>query len=67
LREHAPGEITFGQGQGDEKGGESELRDECQGFEVVAGYSARGEGGGEIQEGVIRGEVVSMVDAREVV
>ena len=49
-----------------EHGGEEELWEEGEAGEVERGAVGPG-GGGEIEEGIIRREVVAMVEARDVV
>jgi len=53
-----------------EEGGEEELRDECEAREVEGWSGAGGlggAGGGEVEKGVVRGEVMAVVKARDVV
>ena len=52
------------EGEREEDGAEEELGDEGEGFETGGCCWS---GGGEVEEGVVWGEVVAVVDAREVV
>ncbi len=66
LRQHRPSQIPLRQYYRDQYGAESELRNKSQRLEVPLA-SFRGEGGGKMQECVVGGEIVAMVDAGEVV
>lgn len=70
LRQHGGGEVLLGDGEGDEQAGEEELGEEGEGLGVPRGGG--GGGGGvcrrvEVEEGVVGGEVVAVVDAGDVV
>lgn len=60
----------FGECKGQEEGGEEELRDECEAREVEGWCGTEGlggAGGGEVEKGVVWGEVMAVVKARDVV
>ena len=60
----------FGECEGQKEGGEEELRDECEAREVEGWCGTGGlggAGGGEVEKGVVGGEVMAVVKARDVV
>ena len=59
-------EVMFCEREGQENGGEEELREEGEAGEVEREAPSPG-GGGEVEEGVVRGEVMAVVEARDVV
>lgn len=63
LRQQGAGQGALGRGEGDEHAGEEELREEGEGGDGRPG----GAGRGEVELGVVRAEVVAVVDARDVV
>ena len=68
LGEQGRGEVVFGECKGQEEGGEEELRDECETREIEGWSGAGGlgrAGGGQVEKGVVRGEVVAVVEARD--
>ena len=68
MRQHRAREIFFRERERDQEGTKSQLRDEGKGFEMeVAGAGPRGRRGREVEKGIVRGEVVPMVDSGKVV
>ena len=67
LREESCGEVVLCEREGQEERGQEDLWEESEAGEVNWGWSAGGPGRGEVEEGVVGGEVVAVVEARDMV
>ena len=67
LRHHRGGEVPLRHDEGDQHGGEQELGDEGEGLGSERGQLGGVAARGEVEEDVVGGEVVAVVDAGDVV